>query len=352
MSQHDPPRTILVTGGLGFIGSALVRALIERTDHNVVNVDKISYASTTESVEAAARSPRYRFHRCDLADGGAIAELIAETAPDTIVHLAAETHVDRSIDGPRPFVDSNVLGTFNLLEAARRLPGLRRFVHVSTDEVFGSLQPDAPRFDESTPYDPRSPYAATKAASDHLVRAWAETYGLPVSITNCSNNYGPYQFPEKMIPLMIAKAWRGERLPVYGRGLNVRDWLHVADHARALLLVMDRGRPGRTYTIGGDNELRNIEVVEMICDTVQRWVGDGLDRRSLIDFVADRPGHDLRYAIDSSRIRDELGWTPSRTFTEGLADTVDWYLANVDWWEPLLERSDGGARLGMTGVGA
>ncbi len=352
MSQHDPPRTILVTGGLGFIGSALVRALIERTDHHVVNVDKISYASTTESVEAAARSPRYRFHRCDLADGGAIDELIAETAPDTIVHLAAETHVDRSIDGPRPFVDSNVLGTFNLLEAARRLPGLRRFVHVSTDEVFGSLPPDAPRFDESTPYDPRSPYAATKAASDHLVRAWAETYGLPVSITNCSNNYGPYQFPEKMIPLMIAKAWRGERLPVYGQGLNVRDWLHVADHARALLLVMDRGRPGRTYTIGGDNELRNIEVVEMICDTVQRWVGDGLDRRSLIDFVADRPGHDLRYAIDSSRIRDELGWTPSRTFTEGLADTVDWYLANVDWWEPLLERSDGGARLGMTGVGA
>ena len=348
MIRTTGPMTVMVTGGLGFIGSAVVRKLIEDTEHRVVNVDKVSYASTAESVEVASQSARYTFHRCDLADEPAIAEVVAAVRPDAVLHLAAESHVDRSIDGPRVFVDSNIIGTFNLLEACRRLGDrFTRFVHVSTDEVFGSLQPGDGPFDEDTNYSPRSPYSATKAASDHLVRAWGETYGLPISVTNCSNNYGPYQFPEKMIPLMIIKAWRGEELPVYGLGLNVRDWLHVADHAEALLAVLERGAAGRTYAIGGETERTNIEVVQMICEAIGAAAGDSLDRRSLIQFVTDRPGHDVRYAVDSSRIRSELGWRPRREFDAGLAETVDWYLANQAWWEPLMARELAGARLGL-----
>jgi dTDP-glucose 4,6-dehydratase len=345
-----PSMTVLVTGGLGFIGSALVRRLIDSTDHQVANVDKVSYASTWGSVADAAESPRYSFHRCDLVDQVAIAETVAAVEPDAIVHLAAESHVDRSIDGPRAFLESNVVGTFNLLEAARALPTPPRFVHVSTDEVFGSLADDDPRFDQNTPYDPRSPYSATKAASDHLVRAWGETFGLPVTVVNCSNNYGPFQFPEKMIPLMITKAWNGERLPVYGLGLNVRDWLHVDDHARALVAVLERGTLGQTYTVGGDSERTNIEVVQAICDLVNARSSDSLDRRTLIEFVADRPGHDLRYGVDSTRIRAELGWRPQFRFEAGLAATVDWYLANRPWWDPLVVGQDASVRLGLMEV--
>lgn len=341
---------ILVTGGLGFIGSAVIRLLIESTDHEVVNVDKVTYASTEGSVAAVADSDRYTLLRCDLADRDAVTQVIDGVRPDAIVHLAAESHVDRSIDGPDAFIQSNVVGTFNLLEAARGIEGFQRFVHVSTDEVFGSLALDAPRFDETTPYDPRSPYSATKAASDHLVRAWGETYDLPFCITNCSNNYGPFQFPEKMIPVMIINAWRGERLPVYGEGLNIRDWLHVEDHAAAILAVLQAGQPGRTYTVGGDSELTNLEVVERVCDLVNRAASDGFDRHDLIQFVVDRPGHDLRYAIDCARIRDELGWKPGYDFDRGLAATVDWYLSNRRWWEPLLGRDGGGVRLGLQGA--
>ncbi len=345
------PMTVLVTGGLGFIGSAFVRKLIADTDHRVINLDKVSYASTAGSVEAASQSDRYQFRRCDLADAVAVQQLVSEVAPDAVVHLAAESHVDRSIDGPAAFMKSNVVGTFNLLESCRRLGDrFARFVHVSTDEVFGSLDGDSPRFDERTGYDPRSPYSATKAASDHLVRAWGETYGLPVSVTNCSNNYGPFQFPEKMIPLMIIKALLGDPLPVYGLGLNVRDWLHVNDHAAALLAVLERGAVGRTYAIGGDAEMTNIDVVQMICELVDTASDDHFERRSLIEFVSDRPGHDLRYAVDSSRIKSELGWRPAHRFPDGLAATVEWYLANRYWWEPLMARESGGARLGLSGA--
>lgn len=345
------PMTVLVTGGLGFIGSAFIRKLIDDTEHRVINLDKVSYASTSGSVELASQSGRYLFRRCDLADAAAVESVVTELQPDAVVHLAAESHVDRSIDGPAAFVNSNVVGTFNLLESSRRLGDrLKRFVHVSTDEVFGSLDSDGDRFDERTGYNPRSPYSATKAASDHLVRAWGETYGLPVSVTNCSNNYGPYQFPEKMIPLMIIKAWRGDPLPVYGLGLNVRDWLHVADHAAALVAVLERGAVGRSYAIGGDAEMTNIDVVQMICELVDVAAGDSLARRSLIEFVSDRPGHDLRYAVDSGRIKSELGWRPVHKFADGLAQTVRWYLENPDWWEPLMARDSGGARLGLQGA--
>ena len=354
--QHtplNPDATVLVTGGLGFIGSAVVRRLIAETDYHIVNLDKVSYASTTASVERVAVSSRYRFVRCDLADTTSINELVAEVRPDAVMHLAAESHVDRSIDGPLAFLESNVIGTFNLLEAARTVGSVRRFVHVSTDEVFGSLGAEDPKFHEGTPYDPRSPYSATKAASDHLVRAWGETYDLPISVTNCSNNYGPYQFPEKLIPLMIIKASRGESLPVYGDGANVRDWLHVDDHATALHAVLERGGAGRTYAIGGDSEMANLDVVRMICDLVDSANGergaDG-DRASLIEFVTDRPGHDRRYSVDSTRIHHELGWTPSRSFAEGLAETVRWYLAHEHWWGPLLEGTGGGARIGLKEV--
>ncbi len=345
-STLDDTSTVVVTGGLGFIGSAVVRKLVADTDYRVVNIDKMTYASTEGSVEAVAGSDRYRFLKCDLVDAAAVGAALSEARPDAIMHLAAETHVDRSIDGPRAFLESNVIGTFNLLEAARDLGSLKRFVHVSTDEVFGSLDHDAAKFDEATPYDPRSPYSATKAASDHLVRAWCETFGLPVTVTNCSNNYGPYQFPEKLIPLMIIKAARGDALPVYGSGENVRDWLHVDDHAAALTAVLQRGISGRTYAIGGDAEVTNIDVVRMICGLVDAAIGDGGDRSDQIEFVADRPGHDLRYAVDSGRIQRELHWSPAHTFRAGLEETVAWYLANEDWWGPLMAQN-GGARLGL-----
>ncbi len=342
---------VLVTGGLGFVGSAFIRHLISETNHEVVNLDRIAYAATEGSLAPVADSTRYRFLQCDLADEGATVRAVTECRPDAIVHLAAETHVDRSIDGPRVFVDSNVIGTYNLLQAARLVPGLRRLVHVSTDEVFGSLSDDDSMLDEGSNYDPRSPYSATKAASDHLVRAWYETYGLPVVVTNCSNNYGPFQFPEKMIPIMIINAWQGQPLPVYGDGGNVRDWLHVEDHARALLSAMERGADGETYIIGGRSQRTNLEVVEDICNLVNAQVDDALDRTQLIRFVPDRPGHNRRYAIDSSRTERELGWSPRYGFEDGLAATVGWYLANGWWWRPLMRRSDVGVRLGLQGVG-
>ncbi len=342
---------VLVTGGLGFVGSAFIRHLISETNHEVVNLDRIAYAATEGSLAPVADSTRYRFLQCDLADEGATVRAVTECRPDAIVHLAAETHVDRSIDGPRVFVDSNVIGTYNLLQAARLVPGLRRLVHVSTDEVFGSLSDDDSMLDEGSNYDPRSPYSATKAASDHLVRAWYETYGLPVVVTNCSNNYGPFQFPEKMIPIMIINAWQGQPLPVYGDGGNVRDWLHVEDHARALLSAMERGADGETYVIGGRSQRTNLEVVEDICNLVNAQVDDALDRTQLIRFVPDRPGHNRRYAIDSSRTERELGWSPRYGFEDGLAATVGWYLANGWWWRPLMRRSDVGVRLGLQGVG-
>ncbi len=343
---------VLVTGGLGFIGSAFIRHLISETDHEVVNLDRIAYAATEGSLAPVTDSTRYRFLQCDLADEDATVRAVTECRPDAIAHLAAETHVDRSIDGPRVFVDSNVIGTYNLLQAARLVPGLRRLVHVSTDEVFGSLSDDDSMLDEESNYDPRSPYSATKAASDHLVRAWHETYGLPVVVTSCSNNYGPFQFPEKMIPIMIINAWQGQPLPVYGDGGNVRDWLHVEDHARALLSAMERGVDGETYVIGGRSQRTNLEVVEAICRLVNAQVDDALDRTKLIRFVPDRPGHDRRYAIDSSRIERELGWSPRYGFEDGLAATVGWYLANSWWWRPLMRRCDVGVRLGLQGVGA
>lgn len=340
---------ILVTGGLGFIGSAVIRQLLGETGHEVVNLDKIGYASTDGSLADVQKSDRYTFYRCDLADEEVVDRVVRAEQPDWVVHLAAESHVDRSIDSPRPFLESNIVGTFNLLEACRSAGSVERFLHVSTDEVFGSLPLDDSRFNENTPYSPRSPYSASKAAADHLVRAWTETYSMPCMVTNCSNNFGPFQFPEKMIPLMVIKAWRGEPLPVYGDGSNVRDWLHVDDHARALLRVLERGEPGDTYMIGGGNEHSNLDVVRKICELVNERCPDTMDREDLIEFVLDRPGHDLRYAVDDTRIRQQLGWTPNHDFHSGLADTVDWYLANTWWWQPLLKRSGSGARIGLQG---
>jgi dTDP-glucose 4,6-dehydratase len=351
---------VLVTGGLGFIGSAVVRLLIGETEHQVLNVDKVTYAANPASVKEAASSPRYRFAKADIADGAAMRALFSDFRPDAVVHLAAESHVDRSIDGPAAFITTNIVGTFELLEAATAYwrgldaDAAKRFrlLHVSTDEVFGSLEPSDPPFNEITPYSPRSPYAASKAASDHLVRAWHETYALPTLVTNCSNNYGPYHFPEKLIPLTILKAMRGEELPVYGKGENVRDWLFVEDHARAILCVLERGKLGQTYTVGGGAERRNLEVVQSICDLLDDALGRQSDgpRRRLIRFVADRPGHDLRYAIDASLIRKELGWRPTRTFDEGLAETVRWYLGNEWWWRPILDGRYDGSRLGLATV--
>lgn len=341
---------ILVTGGLGFIGSAVVRLIVNETNHDVVNLDKIGYASTESSLAEIQKSPRYSFHRCDLAEPEVLERIVRAEQPDWVLHLAAESHVDRSIDSPRPFLESNIVGTFNLLEACRSVGSVKRLLHVSTDEVFGSLPLDSSRFDESTRYSPRSPYSASKAAADHLVRAWAETYNMPCIVTNCSNNFGPYQFPEKMIPVMIIKAWRGEPLPVYGNGSNVRDWLHVNDHARALLRVLERGEIGDTYMIGGGNEYSNLDVVQHVCDLVTERSSDSMDRRELIEFVLDRPGHDLRYAVDDSHIRQQLEWEPAYDFRSGLADTVDWYLANGWWWQPLLRQSGGGTRIGLEGA--
>ena len=341
---------ILVTGGAGFIGSALVRRAVAR-GHAVVNLDALTYAADLRNVAEVAESPLYAFEQADIRDRAALDRIFAAHAPDAVMHFAAESHVDRSIDAPATFVETNVLGTFHLLEAARAFwsragkPERFRVHHVSTDEVYGSLGPEG-RFTEATPYDPRSPYSATKAGSDHLVRAWGETYGLPVLLTNCSNNYGPFHFPEKLIPVVILNALHGRPIPVYGAGENVRDWLYVEDHAEALLLVLEAGRTGRSYNIGGENEARNIDLVRTICGLIDARRPEGAPHARLIEFVADRPGHDARYAIDPSRIRDELGWRPSVTLEEGLARTVDWYLANEWWWRPLLARDGVGRRLG------
>ena len=342
---------IVVTGGLGFIGSAVVRRLITETDHEVLNIDKQTYAGDPRTVAAVADDARYHFARLDICDGPRVERAFRDFRPDAVLHLAAESHVDRSIDGPAEFITTNLVGTFTLLEAALRWSRRRgsdspfRFVQASTDEVFGSLGPDDPPFSPTSPYAPRSPYSASKAGADHLARAWGTTYGLPVMVTNCSNNYGPFQFPEKLIPLMIIKGVRGEPLPVYGDGANVRDWLAVEDHAVALIAVLEGGRPGATYAIGGGAERRNIDVVHRICDLLDdRLPGD--DRRSLIEFVADRPGHDERYALDTSLIHRELGWAPSRDFETGLERTVDWYLEHRDWWQSFLDGGYGGGRLG------
>jgi dTDP-glucose 4,6-dehydratase len=347
---------ILVTGGAGFIGSAVIRHLVRDGEAAVVNVDKLTYAATPEALEDAAKSPRYAFAKVDICDGAALRRVFAEHRPDAVMHLAAESHVDRSIDDAADFVQTNVVGTYRLLETAtawwRELEGRARrdfrFHHVSTDEVFGSLGAEG-LFTEETPYRPNSPYSASKAASDHFVRAWHHTYGLPVVTSNCSNNYGPYQFPEKLIPLMIISALQGKPLPVYGKGDNVRDWLHVEDHARALAAVLTQGRAGETYNIGGNSEQRNIEVVGMICDLVDalRPGAGGESCRRLITFVDDRPGHDLRYAIDASKAARELGWTPQESFASGLRKTVTWYLEHEDWWRGILARRYQGERLGL-----
>ena len=346
----------LVTGGAGFIGSAVVRHLVRETPHSVAVVDKLTYAGNLDSLASVADSPRYRFFQDDIVDARRMTEIVAETAPDVIMHLAAESHVDRSIDGAAAFVETNVTGSFVLLEAAlahwrtlREADRSRfRFHHVSTDEVFGALGPEG-RFSEASPYRPNSPYSATKAASDHLARAWHETYGLPVVVSNCSNNFGPYQFPEKLIPLVILNALEGRELPVYGTGAHVRDWLYVDDHVRALLAVAERGVPGQTYLVGGDGERSNLEVVEAVCEVMDRLVPDRTiaARRELIRFVADRPGHDFRYAIDASKLRAELGWAPQESFESGLEKTVRWYLDNRAWWGRLRAERYGGERLGL-----
>ena len=380
---------IAVTGGLGFIGSAVIRHLLSdaakpettglsypstevapgeyevgrRGDDpapiQVLNIDAETYAATHGSVASVAGSDRYRHAAVDITDRQALDALIDDFEPDAIIHLAAESHVDRSIDGPGAFIETNVNGTYHLLEAARRtaekrnMVGQFRFVHVSTDEVFGSLPLDGEPFNESTRYDPRSPYSASKAASDHLVRAWHETYGLPTIVTNCSNNYGPYHFPEKLIPLMILKAAAGEPLPVYGRGDQIRDWLYVGDHARGIVSALLMGEPGHTYLFGGNAERKNVEVVEAICDLIDVELGSSADeeigtRRELISFVADRPGHDLRYAVDTSKAAAELGWEPSMSFEEGLAYTVRWFFDNEWWWKPLVGERYAGQRLGIS----
>lgn len=336
---------IFVTGGAGFIGSALVRHLIENTIHEVLNFDKLTYAGTLSTVERVADSDRYQFMQGDICDPQAVRAAIAGFKPDVITHLAAESHVDRSIDGPGAFIQTNVVGTFVILSEARAYwlglddaaKAAFRFHHISTDEVYGSLG-ETGLFTEDTPYDPRSPYSASKAGSDHLVSAWGHTFGLPVLITNCSNNYGPYHFPEKLIPLMIAKALDGEPLPIYGKGDQVRDWLYVEDHVRALQAVFERGQVGRTYNVGGHNERQNIEVVKTLCSILDdlRPRADGRGYAEQMTEVADRPGHDKRYAIDASRIGDELGWHPAETFETGIRKTIEWYLANEAWWRPLI----------------
>ncbi len=343
---------ILLTGGCGFIGSAVVRCAIAQ-GYSVVNVDAMTYAASDSNVAEVADNLNYIKKTVDIRDRAAIDHIFVEHKPHAVMHLAAESHVDRSIDGPGDFITTNINGTFQMLEAARAYwvnagePKTFRFHHISTDEVYGTLGKTG-LFTESTPYDPRSPYSASKAASDHLVRAWHETYGLPVVLTNCSNNYGPYHFPEKLIPVVILSAIHGKDIPVYGQGVNVRDWLYVEDHAEALLLVLEKGELGRSYNIGGNNEAKNIDIVNMICAHLDelrpKATGKYADQ---ITFVADRPGHDLRYAIDASRIRDELGWRPSVTLEQGLRKTVEWYLEREDWWRPLLERSGVGKRLGV-----
>ncbi|MGC0934816.1 dTDP-glucose 4,6-dehydratase [Pantoea agglomerans] len=359
---------ILITGGAGFIGSAVVRHVINNTNDEVINVDKLTYAGNLESLKEVSSNPRYTFKQIDICDGQAITQALNEYQPDAIMHLAAESHVDRSITGPAEFVQTNVVGTYVLLEASRQywsaLPEERksafRFHHISTDEVYGDLpHPDEmdgelPLFTEETPYAPSSPYSSTKAASDHLVRAWGRTYKLPVIVTNCSNNYGPYHFPEKLIPLIILNAIAGKKLPVYGDGAQIRDWLYVEDHARALYKVVTEGEQGETYNIGGHNERKNIEVVKTICNILNELITDkpaGIrDFSDLITFVEDRPGHDLRYAIDAKKIELKLGWTPVETFDTGIRKTVQWYLNNKEWWKSVQDGSYSGQRLGLYAV--
>lgn len=352
-------KTIIVTGGAGFIGSAVIRHLMAMPDICVVNVDKLTYAANLDTLASVSGSNRYHFEQLDINDRAGIKGVFDRYRPDVVMHLAAESHVDRSIDGPAAFIETNIVGTYNLLEEAlaywRGLDGAAkdgfRFHHISTDEVYGSLG-DEGLFTEETPYEPNSPYSASKAASDHLVRAWHHTFGLPVVTSNCSNNYGPFQFPEKLIPLMILNGLEGKNLPVYGKGENIRDWLHVDDHAAALWTVLTKGVVGETYNIGGHNEVRNIDVVTAICDYLDE-VAPKLQsgpRRNLINYVTDRPGHDLRYAIDASKIDRELGWKPAYDFTRGLKETVDWYLANRPWWQKIKDGVYGGDRLGLKSV--
>lgn len=352
-------KKILVTGGAGFIGSAVCRHIINETSDAVLNLDKLTYAGNLASLESIEKSPRYQFRQADICDAAALAEIFASFQPDCVMHLAAESHVDRSIDGPSAFIQTNIVGTYTLLEVARSYwksldedrAAAFRFHHISTDEVYGDLHGTDDLFCETTPYAPSSPYSASKASSDHLARAWLRTYGLPVIVTNCSNNYGPYHFPEKLIPLTILNALAGKNLPVYGRGTQIRDWLYVEDHARALYLVVSQGVVGETYNIGGHNEKQNIEVVELICDLLEELAPEkptGVSHyRDLIRFVSDRPGHDLRYAIDASKIERELGWRPQETFESGLRKTVFWYLSNKPWWQAVVNGSYKLERLGQ-----
>jgi dTDP-glucose 4,6-dehydratase len=347
-------KTIFVTGGAGFIGSAVIRHLLDETEAFIVNIDKLTYASNLHSIPQA-KSERYTLAKEDICNAAALRALFEKFQPQAVMHLAAESHVDRSIDGPGEFIQTNIVGTFTLLQEALRhfkqlsepLRKSFRFLHVSTDEVFGSLGPEG-LFTETHPYAPNSPYSASKASSDHLVRAWVETYGLPALVTNCSNNYGPYHFPEKLIPHMIIKGLAEENLPVYGDGQNVRDWLYVGDHARALRLVLEHGRIGETYNVGGRNERSNLYVVEQICSLLDQMQPPRLgDRKGLISFVADRPGHDRRYAIDASKLERELGWRAMETFESGLEKTVHWYLANTAWWQAILRRGYEASRIGL-----
>ena len=347
--------TIFVTGGAGFIGSAVIRHLLDDTEAQVVNIDKLTYASSLDSIPRASDRPRYRFAQVDICNGPALRRLFDTHKPQYVMNLAAESHVDRSIDGPSEFIQTNIVGTFTLLQEALRYwrkldqPAQQRFRfhHISTDEVFGSLGPEG-LFTETTPYAPNSPYSASKASSDHLVRAWRETYGLPTLLTNCSNNYGPYHFPEKLIPHMIIRGLAGQSLPVYGKGENVRDWLYVEDHARALTLVVERGTVGETYNIGGRQERKNIDVVRAICRLLDDLAPSGQGSHEvLVTFVADRPGHDRRYAIDSSKIERELGWRPAESFETGLAKTVHWYLDSRAWWQSILDRGYRAERIGL-----
>ncbi|MFJ5540013.1 dTDP-glucose 4,6-dehydratase [Vreelandella titanicae] len=350
-------KTFLITGGAGFIGSAVVRELIQNSAHQVVNVDKLTYAGNLESLANVETSERYTFAQADICDANAMQQLFEQHQPDVVMHLAAESHVDRSIDGPAEFIQTNVVGTAVLLEATRSYwkelqqkdtakAEAFRFHHISTDEVYGDLEGTDDLFTEETSYAPSSPYSASKASSDHLVRAWQRTYGMPTLVTNCSNNYGPYHFPEKLIPLMILNALAGKPLPVYGNGQQIRDWLYVEDHARALIKVATEGQVGETYNIGGHNEKANLTVVETLCDLLQELVPQETSYRDLITFVTDRPGHDVRYAIDASKIERELGWVPEETFETGLRKTVQWYLANETWWKRVQDGSYQGQRLG------
>lgn len=349
-------KKFLITGGAGFIGSSVTRRLIQNSDHSVLVVDKLTYAGNLESLRPISTNPRFAFAHVDIGDKSKMRQMIAHFSPDVIMNLAAESHVDRSIDSPSEFINTNIVGTFSLLQVAlehwKTLAGDRRkqfrFHHISTDEVFGSLGA-TDHFSEETPYQPSSPYSASKASSDHLVRAWHHTYGLPVLITNCSNNYGPYQFPEKLIPLTIIHALEGKPLPVYGTGANIRDWLYVDDHAEALLEVVEVGRPGQSYNIGGRNEYSNIAVVRMICNLLSEMTPSSAGRyENLISFVADRPGHDARYAMDTSKIERDLGWRPRRSFEAGLRETVQWYLDNKTWWDHVRSGVYRGERLGLT----